>query len=85
MFGPLILLAASVPPPPAPANSDAADRATSGPVIRVTATATARIRILSAVSFGEGKVEGATTAHRRRTQITQADGTVSPLELLEFQ
>ena len=85
MFGPLVLLAASISPAsPAtlPARKAIAGfRAASS----ATAHATVSIRIISGVRFGPDRAEGAETAARRKTEIRDADGLVSPLELLEFQ
>jgi len=81
MFGPILLLAASVSPI-APASSPAPRPVAS---YRATATATASIRIISGVRFGPGQISGAAGADRRKAQLADADGLIRPAELLEFQ
>lgn len=85
MFGPLILLAASVSPPAQPVSSPATAQRIAAPASRSTATATATIRVVSGVSFGKDKLAGAELADRRKAQLTAADGLIYPAELLEFQ
>ena len=85
MFGPLLLLAASVSPiapalPPARKGS-ANYRATSS----ATAHATVSITILAGVRFGAGQISGAENAIRRKAEIRESDGLARPAELLEFQ
>lgn len=77
MFGPMVLLAASASPvatPPKPSL-----------VQRVTASATATIRIVSGVRFGPNQMSGAAGADRRKARLADADGLLRPAELLEFQ
>lgn len=85
MFGPLILLAASVSPPARPvppaSNGVVSFKAVGG----ATARATVSIRILSGVSFGEGRLAGGDGGLRRKGQLADADGTIRPVELIEFQ
>lgn len=80
MFGALFLLLASTPPP-APAAVPPRPVASR----RATATATARIRIISAVKFGPSQLSGAAGADRRTARLTDADGMTRSAELLEFQ
>ena len=85
MFGPLVLLAASVSPAP-PAPVPPAEPISSGrTVTRATAHATATIRIVSGVRFGPDKLAGAEGAARRKAVLTDAAGSARPAELLEFQ
>jgi hypothetical protein len=80
MFGALLLLAASATPaaPTAALPKAAVSR-------RVSATATARIRIISGVRFGENQSPNAAGADRRKAQLADADGLIRPAEFLEFQ
>jgi hypothetical protein len=85
MFGPLVLLAASASPAP-PAVSPAAGTVdNSRPAISATARATVSIRIVSGVRFGSGEVSGADGATRRKAVLADADGSLRPAEILEFQ
>jgi hypothetical protein len=83
MFGPFILLAASVSgtalASPAPAESSPRPR------ISATAQATATIRVISGVRFGPGQLSGAAGATRRTAVLSDSDGLARPAELLEFQ
>ena len=85
MFGPLLILAASVSPlarPSAPAvGHDSSFQAVSS----VTARATASVRIISGVSFGAGRPIDAVGATHRMSQLADGDGTIRRAELLEFQ
>ena len=85
MYGPLVLLAASVSPAspalPPVRQSVANYRASSS----ATAHATVSITIISGVRFGAEQVSGAETATRRKAEITEPDGLVRLAELLEFQ
>jgi hypothetical protein len=85
MFGPLILLAASVSPSSAPpmagAQQSAAFRATS----RASAQATVTIRVISGVRFGADQSMTAPGADRRSSLLADASGTPRAAELLEFQ
>jgi len=82
MFGPLILLAASVSPLPAPAPAGAAS---FRPVSSVTARATVSIKVISGVSFGASHASGTAGASRTSTELSDAAGLMRPAELLEFQ
>ena len=85
MFGPLVLLAASVSPA-LPAGSPVAQRVDPAmPAVRARASATVSIRIVSGVRFGVDVVSGAEGAVRRKAEIAAADGSAYPAELLEFQ
>jgi len=85
MFGPLVLLAASVSPSPAPATP-AAERPAALPVVTsATAQATVSIRIISGVRFGADEAKEAPGADRRSAWLADASGTMSAAELLEFQ
>ena len=85
MFGPLVLLAASVTPV-APAAVPAAQHISNyQPSNRATATATVSIRVISGVQFGANHQGMADGAERRKAQLTDADGIYRPAELLEFQ
>ena len=85
MFGPLVLLAASIAPA-APALSPVG-RGAAGfqPTGSATAHATVSIRIVSGVRFGENQLEGGETASRRKGWIRDPNGLARPAELLEFQ
>ena len=85
MFGPLILLAASVSPPARPVSPAPNGVASAKPVSRAMAQATVSIRIISGVSFGEGRLSGGEGGFRRKAQLADANGTVRPAELIEFQ
>jgi len=82
MFGPLILLAASVSPLPAPAPAGATS---FRPVSSVTARATVSIKVISGVSFGASHASGTAGASRTSTELSDAAGLMRPAELLEFQ
>ncbi len=85
MFGPLVLLAASVTPLP-PASAPATQAMSNfRPSARATATATVSIRVISGVRFGSELLEGGEGADRRKAQIRDADGLFQSAELLEFQ
>lgn len=85
MLGPVVLLAA-LASPLVPAMEQAAQPvAETRPVTRATAHATATIRIISGVRFGQNQLSGASGADRRRAVLTDADGLERPAELLEFQ
>ena len=79
MFGPLILLAASVSPSTAPVPPVAQRQV----VVRASATAT--IRIVSGVKFGADQPKDAPGADRRKALLADASGTLRSAELLEFQ
>ena len=81
MFGPLVLLAASVSPSAAPVSS-AADRPVA---VRASASATVTIRIVSGARFGADQAKEAPGADRRSSLIADASGTMRAAELLEFQ
>ena len=85
MFGPLILLAASVSLPARPVSPAPNGVASFKPVSRATAQATVSIRILSGVSFGEGRLTGGEGGLRRKALLADADGTARAAELIEFQ
>lgn len=85
VIGPVFLLAAMVSPeirpsPPAPQHI-----ASFQPTSRVTARATASVRIVSGVRFGHGKSDAAPGAIRRKIRLAERDGAASSVELLEFQ
>jgi hypothetical protein len=85
MFGPIVLLAASVSPA-SPAAPPAPDGMTySRPAISATAHAIVSIRIVSGVRFGSDEISGAEGADRRTSVLVDADGLARPAELLEFQ
>ena len=81
MFGTLFLLAASISPAGTPIAQPPGKAGTQ----RVTAHATATIRIVSGVRFGPNQMSGATGADRRKVQLADANGLARPAELLEFQ
>ncbi|HEU0310283.1 MAG TPA: hypothetical protein VFR36_03560 [Sphingomicrobium sp.] len=84
MLAPLLLILASASPaatvPPAIEQGSAYEASS-----RVTAIATARIRIISGVSFGPDHLEEAAGAVRRKATLSDAAGHVLEAELLEFQ
>ena len=80
MFGALLLLAATAAP-----VAPAAAQAKATVSRRVSATATARIRIISGVRFGPNQSLGAAGADLRKAQLIDADGFARSAELLEFQ
>ena len=84
MLGPIALLMASAASisaaPPAEGRSSSV-RAT----VSATAQATATIRIVSGVRFGEAYPEGDVLGSRRKAQLTDAAGNPREAELLEFQ
>ena len=85
MFGPLVLLAASVSPSP-PAAAPAAERHSTAPQrLRATTTATVSIRIISGARFGSGQQAEMPGADRRSAVLSDANGLSRPAELLEFQ
>ena len=85
MFGLLLLIAASATSPDRP-NLPAGEAAASfEPTSRVTARATARLRIVSGASFGPGFSGGTDGGERRKTVLDDAAGTTQKAELLEFQ
>ena len=84
MVGPFLYLAALVSPLPQPAAPAAVRPAPSRPV-RATAHARASITIISGVRFGPSYAAPVAGADRRSGRLTDADGTVRPAELLEFQ
>jgi hypothetical protein len=82
MVVPLLLLAASVASAQQPASAGAQPIGDFKATTSVTARATASVRILPAVRFGQsqqGKVDGG----QRRKSAAPESGL--PLELLEFQ
>jgi hypothetical protein len=82
MLGPIALFMASA------ASISAAPPAEGGTSqlrARVTAQATATIRIVSGVRFGEAYPEGDRSGSRRKAQLTDAAGNLRDAELLEFQ
>jgi hypothetical protein len=81
MIGPLIFLAAAALPLPTPSAPS------HGPVFRPTATAhaSARIRIISGVKFGQDYSAATTSGRRRAARLIDYDGQVRSAELLEFQ
>ena len=85
MYGPLLLLAASVSPAspaPPPAPRGIPDyRPTSG----ATAHAMVSITIISGVRFGADQISGAENAARRTAKVREPDGLVRSANLLEFQ
>ena len=85
MFGPLVLLAASVSPAIAPAPQVAEPTAAARATIRASAQASVTIRIISAARFGPGQPGNAPGADRRSTLLADASGAPRPAELLEFQ
>lgn len=81
----LLLLAAANSPAShqaAPAPDRSARFAPSG---SVTARATASVRIVSAVRFGEGRTEQAPGASLRAATLTDQSGQVHSAKLMEFQ
>jgi hypothetical protein len=56
-----------------------------GAKVSATAQATATIRIVSGVRFGEAYPEGDRSGSRRKAQLTDAAGNPRDAELLEFQ
>jgi hypothetical protein len=85
MFGPLLILAASVSPLAQPSAPAAAQGSSFQAVSRVSARATASVQIISGVRFGaewRGEAPGAT---RRETRLADGDGALRRAELLEFQ
>ena len=85
MFGPLLLLAASVAPVPTASPPVAARISGSLPRIGATAHARVSITIISGVRFGANQPRAAAGADRRTARLTNADGSTSSAELLEFQ
>jgi hypothetical protein len=85
MFGPLLILAASVSPL-AGTSPPAAGRGSSFQAIsRVSARATASVQIISGVRFGAQWRGEASGAIRRQSQLADGDGALRRAELLEFQ
>lgn len=84
MAGPLLLLAAFMSPA-SDATPPARDRAAQVRPARVSARATATIRVVSGVRFGASYTAEVAGADRRSSRITNADGTIRQAELLEFQ
>ena len=84
MVGPFLYLAASVSPLPQPAQPAAERPAASRPV-HATAHARASITIISGARFGPSYSAPVAGAYRHSGRLTDADGTVRPAELLEFQ
>jgi hypothetical protein len=85
MFGPLVLMAASVTPTTpvsAPVTNGISNFHAVG---RAAATATVSIRIVTGVRFGTDHPGTADGAERRQAQLTDASGALRPAELLEFQ
>ena len=85
MFGPLVLLAASIAPAQPALTPAAQDAAGFQPTSSATAHATVSIRIVSGVRFGADQLEGAETASRRQGWIRDPNGLARPADLLEFQ
>jgi hypothetical protein len=85
MFGPLVLLAASVSPAAAPPTPGAPNAASARPASIASAQATVSIRIISGVRFGADELYEAVGADRRSTSLSDASGAVRAAELLEFQ
>jgi chorismate synthase len=85
MFGPLVLLAASVSPLAQPAAPAGERMPIFQPSSGATAQATARIRVISGVKFGAGHAAATAGAEHRQDMITDADGQMRPAEMLEFQ
>ena len=85
MFGPLVLLAASVSPAAASAPPDAPHSASARQAIGATAQARVSIRIISGVKFGADQPNDAAGAYRRSTSLSDASGALRAAELLEFQ
>ena len=84
MVGSLVLFMASIVS--ASTAPQAAEIAPSfRPTAGASATATARIRVISGVRFGSDHVEGDRIASRRKAQLTDAAGQPRDAELLEFQ
>ncbi|QDP19567.1 hypothetical protein [Sphingomonas xanthus] len=83
MIGALFILAVAATAPPASPgeNSAPAFRAVSG----ATARATVSIRVVNGASFGPNHSGPVSGAHRRSTEIADADGLARSAELLEFQ
>jgi hypothetical protein len=84
MLGPIALFMASV------ASTSAASPAEGhGSSVRATVSATAQatatIRIVSGVRFGEAFPDGDRSGIRRKAQLTDAAGNPREAELLEFQ
>ena len=85
MFGPLVLLAASIAPAQPAVTPASKGAANFQPTSSATAHATVSIRIISGVRFGENRLEGGETASRRKSLIRDPNGLERPAELLEFQ
>ena len=72
--------------PTSPAQGTVSRQAVSfQPGSGATARATVKIRVVSGVRFGSGQLEAPSTALRRAVEISEADGTVRPAQLVEFQ
>ena len=83
MLAPIALLLASVA---SASSAPQADEPSSyRPTVRATAQATATIRIVSGVRFGESYPEGDGSGSRRKARLTDAAGNDRDAELLEFQ
>lgn len=85
MIGLLFLIAASAQPSDRPSPPGAAAVSSFQPTSRVTAHATASIRILNAVSFGRDIATGTDGAQRRKARLEDSAGNGRDAELLEFQ
>lgn len=86
MFGSVFLLAAAISSDTGPASPVHAPGPSFRPTSGVTAQATATIRIVSGVRFGrDDSLTAPPEASRRAMSLTEKDGRVIPIELLEFQ
>jgi hypothetical protein len=85
MFGPFLILAASVSPLARHSAPAAGHGSSFQAISRVSARATASVQIISGVRFGaewRGQTPGAI---RRTSQLVDGDGAIRRAELLEFQ
>ena len=85
MIGLLFLIAASAQHSDRPSPPVAEAISSFQPTSRVTAHATASIRILNAASFGHDIAAGTEGAQRRKARLEDGAGNGRDAELLEFQ
>ena len=83
MLVPIALLVASVASASAAPQAD--EPSSYRPTVRATAQATATIRVISGVRFGEAYPDGNGSGSRRKSLLADAVGNLRDAELLEFQ
>lgn len=85
MFAPILLITAMLSPEARPVSPALARASVFRPASSATARATVSIRIVSGAKFGSSYSGEAPGAVRRAARLTDRDGQLLAIELLEFQ